>query len=116
MKISLTKKELLSILTQHFGQDVSECVIVKGPSALSSYLERRMTEKFGKPRFEPGRKIEAIKYLREIIHDQSKETLGLADAKWACENWNRWIVFIQTFKRMPVIKFDPSSFLNVTLA
>jgi len=106
MKLSLTKKELLDVLTKHFEHLVTECVIVKGPTTISNYLESRMTEKFGKVRFPGERKIEAIKYLREILYDRLKDTHGLADSKWAIENWDRWIEFVKIHGRMPIIKVD----------
>lgn len=57
------------------------------------------------------KKIEAIKNLRDVsgdipdpipgVPDHTKKLIGLAHAKWAVENWDKWIGFVETHGRIP---------------
>ena len=53
-----------------------------------------------------NQKIEAIKKLREVAGDKKQNgfnvsKLRLADAKWAVENWEKWIAFVELNGRLP---------------
>jgi DNA polymerase III alpha subunit len=54
----------------------------------------------------PDMKIAAIKALRQFTADNQKEEgfypMGLADSKWAVENLERFLKFIQVNHRLPV--------------
>lgn len=107
MKIQISKTELLEIMSKHFNMAVSEVVISKSPT-----LHLKIRENLGKAlRHEVTltekclnngpHKIPAIKALREL-----NPGMGLADAKFAIENWDKWIGFIQEKGRIPTIAWS----------
>jgi len=113
MKVSLTKKELLELLTKHFGYEVTECVIAK-----SFVLYNKLNSAMKKEISTPNNKIASIKLLRTLVHHHTKNDVGLADAKWAVENWPKWIAFVKINNRIPTIKTDytHSAFPQATLS
>lgn len=102
MKIALTKPELLKILSKHFGEDITDLTITKG-SNFHMILMEKLSKIICIPVapamvFPPDKKIPAIKALREVVPGT-----GLAEAKWAIENWNEWIAFVAKHGRAPEI-------------
>lgn len=116
MKITVTKAELLEILSKHFGVEIMECTIAK-PSTLAKditdFLKDTVMKSVGTLRMATlpvnaqtwtgENKIPAIKALREWYHGKYKDNLGLAEAKWAIENWDQWIGFVIKRGRAPKI-------------
>jgi len=105
MKIAVNKSELLSIMTKHFGIDITEVTITKGFTYHVSIMEI-MSKILGltvssSRMFSPEMKISAIKALREAVPGTE-----LAEAKWAIENWNTWISFVAKTGRIPKIEGD----------
>jgi hypothetical protein len=79
MKIELTKSQLL---------------------AKADLIEQEMA----KYNYTGTQKIMAIKALRQLSSDQkwSGNTMLLADAKWAVENYPRFIAFVREHDRLPL--------------
>ena len=127
MKLSLGKLELLQILSDHFGVKVEDVTIVKnGGKTLADRITRELTKKIG---CDPGivctqnvsQKIPAIKMLRDIMGTTnspglSPNGMGLADAKWAIENWAEWIAFVAKYNRVPNIHTPPYYGAKATLS
>lgn len=106
MKINLTKSELLAILSDHFKHGITDVSIAKPENneSLGNRIERGMSREFSVMPPVIGRKIEAIKYLREVVStiEGVYTTLGLKEAKDAIENWDTWIQFVKENNRFPV--------------
>ena len=53
--------------------------------------------------YQTTQKIAAIKALRQLAVDNKwvEVTIGLGDAKWAVENFNEFIAFIEQNHRLP---------------
>ena len=98
--LSVTKEELLDLLSKATGSRITSYSIVKEKKTptLHSNIVQDMRFKFGsdyftKPdgAFGPAeRKIEAIKFLRELALKHANG-MGLAEAKEAIEKWSKWI-------------------------
>ena len=105
MKLSVTKEELLQILSNHFGQSVSECTILKVPSLHRNIIDSLMKD-LKIPIVGAGvlnvsnLKIPAIKSLRSITG------AGLGEAKWAIEHWDEWIGCVKKNGRLPTFRGD----------
>jgi ribosomal protein L7/L12 len=98
MKIELTKSQLLAILSQHFNVTVDEVTICD--STMADLLQREITQFY----YATTQKIQAIKHLRQLSIDQkwlNGEIMGLADAKWAVENFPCFIDFVRKNNRLP---------------
>jgi ribosomal protein L7/L12 len=108
MKINISRKELLSILTKHFGEEVTECVIAK-TNYLAEVLQNAMSKHFNCPidciagLTHSTDKISAIKYLREI-----EPKFGLFTAKAFIENWDKFIDMTRKLGRYPKVMNDPN--------
>lgn len=109
MKISVTKTELLQILSVHFNMPVTDLVISKGHMRIVDHFIDKMTAEVGvRPTehgFPPTQKINAIKALRVVttgpgMHGGAS-MYGLAEAKWAIENWARFIKEFSRLGRVP---------------
>lgn len=106
MKITVTKPELLAILTAHFHQEVTECTISKlvGPTKLEVAMAKELhLSEITQSNISGERKIPAIKALRTIVTECN---LGLSESKWAVENWEKWITFYRIKGRVPRFEGD----------
>lgn len=108
MKIKLTQTDLARILTAYFRYPVTE-VVVLDKSHLASRIMATMGVKLER-NVTPlstfiSDKILAIKSLRETIHEILKqpegEYYGLAQSKFAIENWYNWIVGVSNTGEIP---------------
>jgi hypothetical protein len=106
MKISLSKPELLAIVSAELGYKVTEITITKQPT-LHLELEAKVSQDIGvsgglnQSLLTRGDlKIPAIKSLR--THNAG---MGLAEAKWAVENWSQWIDFVKVNGKAPKMEF-----------
>jgi ribosomal protein L7/L12 len=109
MKITVTKSELLRILSAHFNQEITECTICKstGPCKIEVLLAKELgLPHITQSNISGANKIPAIKALRTVVADN----LGLAEAKWAVENWEKWIGFVRSKDRVP--KFNNGNIWN----
>lgn len=102
-KITITKTELLEMLSKQLGlivEDVTICKEIEPSSRLGSLLA------IGKnvPAHE---KIAAIKALRAYASENglvkdNGGTMSLCDAKWAIENWDKFSGFVIKHRRLPL--------------
>jgi ribosomal protein L7/L12 len=88
---------------------VSECVISKaGTHRYETKLAKMLNLScVTQSSLIGANKIPAIKFLREVVADN----MGLAEAKWAVENWEKWITFVRTKGRAPKMQgeiFSPA--------
>jgi ribosomal protein L7/L12 len=104
MKLSLTKQELLKVLSDHFKLDVVDFVMLKAKPPVVTELEAKLAKEMEiVPAVvqdyvkRPDKKIHSIKALRAITG------LCLADSKWAIENWDKYFGFVVQQKRLPSI-------------
>ena len=133
MKITLTKKELLAILIGKFGGDITDVEVTNPSSTLTPLTVHESTltpltvhdlcryniihylkMSLGLPVdlhyiFPPNQKISAIKAIRICVPG-----MGLQDAKWAIENWSRWIGFVAIHERIPDIHYSMHKYDNLT--
>jgi hypothetical protein len=98
IKVSLTKTELLDILSSHFGHTVEDAEIENVPS-IAKIIRDAVTQLA----YQTTQKITAIKALRQLAVDNkwTENVIGLADAKWAVENFNEFITFVEKNHRLP---------------
>jgi hypothetical protein len=98
MKIEITKQALLKFLSEHMGTEVTELVVVSGVT-----MADMIREAIGGLDYKFSQKIMAIKALRQLAVDEKwvEVTIGLGDAKWAVENFNEFIAFIEKNNRLP---------------
>lgn len=104
---------MLKVLSNHFGSEVEDFVISKSHTfhaRLMECLVREMNLDYkgngsDLQGFITGaNKIPAIKALRVAVAEIDKTTFGLADAKWAVENWATFYAFIKSKGRLPKIE------------
>ena len=96
MKITLKYNELLTLLSKSFG------VTVTG-FTLEEPLSETLIDVVSKcPNYQTNQKLLAIKTLREWTSKNTLDYIGLADAKWAIENWERFYSFVVEYDRLPV--------------
>lgn len=97
MKAIITKAELLQILSKHFSMSVTEAQIVdRMQSNLADLIEAAI-----RPLDYRRDKILAIRTLRDLVEVECKHKLGLADSKWAIENFEIFISFVRHHNRLP---------------
>ena len=99
MKVHLTKKELLNLISRALGETIEDVVIIKGPTKLyeniiKSYREQELLDVLGN--IFPDKKIAAIKHYRSLHNGCS-----LAESKYLIEHWSEYLQFIKTNKREP---------------
>jgi ribosomal protein L7/L12 len=107
MKLSLSKSELLEIVSAQLGHQIAEIVITKSPTLYLS-IEKKVAKDLNIPTpltqsilNGDNLKIPAIKFLRSHVAG-----MGLAEAKWAVENWTRWTDFVKVKGKVPKMQFD----------
>lgn len=99
MKIEITYSELCAILSRSFNCTVESINIINGTT-----LAQKCIAAVTKLNYKGNEKISAIKALREVFpcnEPNRSSTLGLAEAKWAVENWEKWIEFVKQNNRVP---------------
>lgn len=104
MKLHVTKQEMLDLLTRALSVKVTGFTIAKETKA--DVIESAMSVQFGTDRFPLNKKIEAIKLLRTVVLENCMWSMGLSEAKYAVENWVKWIAFVSKHKRVPVFNYD----------
>lgn len=129
MKISLTKTEMCDLLSKALQTPVTDFSVLKGPKITKPVivnipLYTNIAEGMGKALrvaamdvslavTSPNRKIESIKALRAVTCELSKKSvedqnsklpgdiMGLAEAKYAVEDWSKWINFVLMNNKYP---------------
>jgi len=109
MKITISKAEMLRVMSEHFRIEVTEVVISKNNSAVVDNFLTKMAKEMGTTNITEGmlggaNKIPAIKALRTVT------SYGLAEAKWAVENWGAYIKAYTKFGRQPKIEGNCMSY------
>ena len=107
MKLTLSKPELLALVSKTLGVTISDITIVESPANLYDLLTREFRNRGlldGEDAILPGRKIDAIKLYRTMDHDK-----GLAEAKYLVEHWQEVLDFIRSHDRYPNVRIDPLS-------
>ncbi len=106
LKLSLTKAELLGILSANIGTQVEDLDITDwvNPSLpLHEHIIEQIEKEAGmgiESVSNAENKIRFIKAFRTVVPGT-----GLKDAKWVIENWNEWITFVANIGRIPVLRF-----------
>jgi hypothetical protein len=96
MEVRLSGEQFCKILTQHYKTEVTGFVILDAdPSPKGKIIRQAVEEPLDKSRL-----IVNIKGLRDI-YESLKKHITLAEAKWAVENWNTFIDFIDRTNRLP---------------
>ena len=106
MKISVTKRELQSILSGYFKTNVTEVEVYEPSSELLNLLKAKIGVSISL-----AQKIPSIKSLRELCSNPQVVgvvgySLGLAEAKWAVENWSQFLGFVESTGRIPTIGYN----------
>jgi hypothetical protein len=102
MKITLSRKELLVILSSRFGFEVTDYTITKEPRYVENLIIRM--EHMNAWPIRPDNKIACIKALRTEVPN-----MGLADAKWSIENWNIWSAAAKRFNAAPKMVYSQNA-------
>ncbi len=96
MEAKLTGEEFLKILTKHYGVEVTGFVITDAdPSPKGKIIRQAVTEPLDKSRY-----MFNIKRVREMYESLGKY-ITLAEAKWAVENWQQYLDFVDKTNRWP---------------
>lgn len=99
MKIQITKPQLLEILSRNFNATVEDVTIV------GSDMSKIIRAEISTFDYNGSQKIAALKHLRQLTIDHNwldGDNMGLADAKWAVENFSAFIAFVQKNDRLPL--------------
>ena len=98
IKVYLTKLELLEVLSSHFNQTVVDVEMTTEPTV--AQIVRNAVTALD---YKGSQKILAIKALRQVASENRlvEDVLGLGDAKWAIENFDTFIAFVEKNNRLP---------------
>jgi len=105
--LSVTKDELLALLSKATGAALTDYVIIKTPNTYFANIAAKLSGMIGMgpitehTSFQTDKKIPAIKAMREIVPG-----LGLAEAKSIIENWSAWSAAAKKRNGLPTIKGD----------
>lgn len=100
MEVILTGEEFLKILTKHYGIKVEGFTIIDAdPSPKGKILRQAVSDVLDKSKFMCN-----IKGLRETYKSMGKY-ITLSEAKWAVENWQQFIDFVDKTNRLPTSGF-----------
>ena len=95
-EIKLTGEEFLEILKKHFNCEVSGFVILNpDPSPLGKKVRQAVVHPIDKENF-----VGNIRSLRSTAKE-NHGYLTLSKARWAVDNWDEWLRFIDTHNRWP---------------
>lgn len=119
--LTLTKEEILSILSESFEVVVDDFTITN-PSTMAA----RIRSAIEPLRYTTDQKIQAIKTLRQLAVDHNwltsdnavrnnfdgKLSFSLDDSKWAIENFPTFIAFVEKNDRLPFKGYYQSGYLS----
>lgn len=110
MNCAVTREEIRVILEKHLRMPVGDFVIVPSkPSAMGNCLRAAMIT----PAAKEG-KYGKVKELRKFF-ESFKKPINLPDGRWATENWERFIEFVDSYNRLPErgwAQSDPPGYLR----
>lgn len=96
-EVRLSGEEFIYMLEHHLGHSVSGFVITNpDPSPTGKIMRQAIVHPLDKTNF-----IDNVKSLRESVKSVGRY-LMLADARWALENWEQWLHFVDKYNRLPV--------------
>lgn len=100
MKATITKAELLMILSEHFNMAVTNVEIV---NRIELTLAEKIEAAIRPLAFTSHEKILAVRTLRDLSKEDHEfpYQFGLADSKWAIENFDSFLSFIRHHGRLP---------------
>ena len=97
MKIRITREEIRQVLGGYFHTEVEDFIIdATKPSELGTLLRNRLNQTESQ-----SFQISNYKTLRNIA-ESIGTPINLSDVKWALENWNKWIEFVDVYNRLPI--------------
>ena len=117
IKIKLTRAELLDIVSKYMGFTIAEVTIeppvrkimVRSNAPLSYDILQEFRKTFNSNSLiaefikdHPEHQIAIIKKIREM------SGMGLAESKWAFQNWTRWFDWINAHGRYPKVIISSS--------
>jgi ribosomal protein L7/L12 len=101
LTVTITKEEIKRLIQCRLAADMEvDDVIVIDTNEKYTEIKNAMVGEFGQPPFPAHRKIEAIKFIRSLTG------MGLADSKYAIENWDAWTTFVKDFNRFPQARLN----------
>jgi len=99
-EIKLTGEEFIKILEFYFERKISGFVILNpDPSPMGKIVRQAITHPLDKENF-----VGNIKSLRETIKSVGKY-LMLSEARWAIDNWDQWLQFVDRHNRLPGVGY-----------
>ena len=100
MKIVLTKTEVINTIKLHYNlPDTFELKIV---DVIIPYNIQKAVAHIDQIGIRGDNKISCIRTFRDYFIDSNKQnTVGLADAKWIIENWQKAKDYINAYGRLP---------------
>ena len=113
MKITLTLGELQSLVCRAYALPVNTEISIEGTAVLKHPQYTTLLESFTRDDIiVPGgnvraeRKISGIKLLRELVTGTGKDC-GLAQAKYAVEDWKNFCAYVKQYGFPPMSANDP---------
>ncbi len=100
MKVSLKKTELLNIISKYLRVKVDAFEIELPGTEIVAALQKAIEGLD----YTGSQKIAAIKAFRTVAAPflaNKGDVVGLADAKWAIENWEKLLKFVGDNARLP---------------
>ena len=96
-EVRLSGEEFIYMLEHHLGHPVSGFVITNpDPSPTGKLMRQAVIHPLDKTNF-----LVNMKSLRASVKSVDRY-LMLADARWALENWDEWLQFVDRYNRLPV--------------
>jgi hypothetical protein len=129
--LQATKAELIQLLCKATNSAITDFVVLKTKTAdkagdimtpilvkMAQLLNSALVCPNTQP--PPSMKIAYIKALREaaspfVPTDRNSGIMGLAEAKWAVENWVQWTSFVRTNNRLPILDGNGYGWDSMTL-
>lgn len=96
MRCAVNREELRAILSKHFNMEVEDFVIVPAkPSPMGQCIRGVLTNPV-----KGGAMVPNIRALRSMCAEL-KHPINIPDARWAIENFDRYIEFVDVYNRLP---------------
>jgi hypothetical protein len=96
IEVRLTGEEFIAILEKELKGKINGFVILDpDPSPTGKIVRQAVVTPLDKTNF-----VGNIRSLRDTVKT-IKRYLTLAEARWAIENWEQWLQFIDRYNRLP---------------
>ncbi len=97
MKLTVTREQIRAALEKMFKTEIEDFTIIPSkPSAIGMRCRNVV--------WRPGdgdTKVGNIKSIRDLSKDLNK-TMTLMEGKWALENWDKFLSFVDEYNRLPL--------------